>query len=94
MCKAHTYSTHGAKMTTLMHMNSCAPSPIVWNYQVVNNNYLNDLLLHLEIIALNVACNREVSIEARKRLNSITYCNGKLKNGPSFLCTSIPTSFD
>jgi hypothetical protein len=38
MCKAHTYSTYGAKMTTLMRMSSCAPSPVVWSYQVVSNN--------------------------------------------------------
>jgi hypothetical protein len=35
--------------------------------------------MHLERIALNVACNREVSTEARKRLNSITSHSGKLK---------------
>jgi len=38
MCKAHTYSTHGAEMATLMHMSSCAPPHVVWSYQVVNNN--------------------------------------------------------
>jgi hypothetical protein len=41
--------------------------------------YLDDLLLHWERIALNVACNREVNIEPKRRLNSITSCNGKLK---------------
>jgi len=54
--------------------------------------YLNDLLLHLERIALNVACNRKVSIEARIRLNSITSCSGKLKMVKMVLVFDAPLS--